>query len=128
MRVVIDRLDKPRGLRAVRCAADDTVPLPDVPAVIGSGCSHIDLFPRAAAHVIDVEQLSAGCVVRIERDAEGVAESSRIDLLAIPGRCWLSRCWCVLIPFPVFVALMVLRIVILVVVLVMPPLRLPTLL
>ena len=83
--VGMDWLDKPRGLGTVSSAPSDTWSLANVPAVISSGSAHVDLFPGAATDVVDEELLSSGRVVRIECDAEGIAESGRKDLLAVRG-------------------------------------------
>src|SRR5581483_5864159 len=60
-----------------------------VPAIVGAGFADVDLLPFAAADVVDVEGLVA--VVRVERDAERVAQPRRVDFPARLAVRALSR-------------------------------------
>ncbi len=56
------------------------MPLTQIPTVVRSRLSEVDLFPRVLADVVDIEARSRG--VRIEREPERVAQSPGVRFLA----------------------------------------------
>ena len=80
--VGMDRLDKTGRLRAIRRAANDARSLSNVLAIVSSRRTRIDLLPGVTPNIIDKEALSLARIVRIEGNAERIAETRCVDLLA----------------------------------------------
>src|SRR5688572_20070564 len=61
-----------------------TVSLTHIPAVVGSGLAHIDLFPDLLADIVDEKPCPAR--IRIEGHAKRIAQAPGIRLLAAHTR------------------------------------------
>src|SRR5581483_1249529 len=86
VRVIEDRVRHAgRRRSAARRRTGRAVSLANVPSVVGARCAEVDLLPNVLSHVVDVE--ARGRSVRIEGDAERIAQAPRVGLLAYrPGR------------------------------------------